>query len=859
MKMLLLNAFKGLKKKKVQMLSIIIMVVLSAGIFTAVNSALDRLEDRYYHYLDEQNVEDFSFQPVIDYQKDITMDQLNELKSSKLANLTEEEKPLIDAYTLCLMGKKDVCNEQVMTGVEQIFTKYLAFTDIANEKLDKIKDKYQFSYQIEEAKVLNQNHDTLKAIPYDSQKKINVPYLIEGKFPTKDNEITVLPKFAQSNNLKIGDKYELDGKTYKIVGLAYAPDHVYPMISVSSPIFDEKHNNIMYMTRTGYESYHGLAENVYVAKFNFKSNKKARITISTSSKDGEKKSDEQRLNNKSLDLINQLFEKETTTVKQNMNTILRVMRTDMIQMEFSTDRTFASAFLYLLLGISMFIILVITKKRIDDERLQIGVLKSLGYKTSMIATSYLVYPVVGSIIGGLIGYLIGLAFNGPLTGLFLSYYNIPISGFHMNIAYLVTSIVIPLLVLSILSYLLAIFMLRKKPLELLKEGSHLKVNFFSKMIGKLTKPLSFTSRFRYSLASRSVGKLFIVTLTSFCTGLLIILILIGSNLFNSMLDQSFGQLSYEYAVSYKIPQYDTDNTDDLILSSSFDVVGVKKNGKLIKPEDKDYSVTATGLDSYTKYVELKDKSEKNLIPKLYEETGVILNKNVAGYLEVKTGDTLVLKYNDKNIEYKILGITEEFIGSNIYMSREELSNILGLPKLGYNKKYSKDKKYADTAKLSEKEKQEIGNIMNFDDLERNIRKQMQLFNTSIYIVIFFASFMALVIIAVIANIVVEENKKTISLMKVMGYKNHEISSVVLNIYTPFVIVAYLLSIPVMIYLLRAIVSVLTKDTNMVFPISISPLMAMVGLISLVVAYYIAINLSRRVLNKVPLAVALKRE
>ena len=107
--------------------------------------------------------------------------------------------------------------------------------------------------------------------------------------------------------------------------------------------------------------------------------------------------------------------------------------------------------------------------------------------------------------------------------------------------------------------------------------------------------------------------------------------------------------------------------------------------------------------------------------------------------------------------------------------------------------------------------------------------------------------------------VVEENKKTISLMKVMGYKNDEISSVVLNIYTPFVIIAYLLSIPAMISILKAIVKILTKDTNMSFPIEISPFMAIVGLISLVVSYYIAIYLSRRALNKVPLAEALKRE
>jgi putative ABC transport system permease protein len=119
--------------------------------------------------------------------------------------------------------------------------------------------------------------------------------------------------------------------------------------------------------------------------------------------------------------------------------------------------------------------------------------------------------------------------------------------------------------------------------------------------------------------------------------------------------------------------------------------------------------------------------------------------------------------------------------------------------------------------------------------------------------------MALIIIGVIANIIVEENKKTISLMKVMGYDNKEISSIVLNIYTPFVIVSYLLSIPVMTNLLKLIMKAIAGDTGMSIPISISPALAMLGLVVLLIAYFVAISISRVVLNKVPLSVALKRE
>ena len=46
---------------------------------------------------------------------------------------------------------------------------------------------------------------------------------------------------------------------------------------------------------------------------------------------------------------------------------------------------------------------------------------------------------------------------------------------------------------------------------------------------------------------------------------------------------------------------------------------------------------------------------------------------------------------------------------------------------------------------------------------------------------------------------------------------------------------------------------------MTIPITLEPSLAIVGLIGLLVAYYIAVGLSKKVLNKIPLAVALKRE
>lgn len=842
MNLLFLNALKGLKKKKIQMLGITFMIILSTGIYTAMNTALDRLEYRYYDYLEEQNVEHVSFTPVIDYTKDVSLEELNMWKNNQLKNVTTEEKNVLKNYELCL--KENNCEMKDTVLISELFSKYEIEFEIASRKLDTITEKYDFIYQLETSKTTKQNNILIKAMPYQKDKKINQTYLVEGRFPKKQNEITMLPEFAKINDIQIGDHYTINGNEYKVVGFTYAPDHIYPMISFNMPIFSEKQNNIIFMTEESYHSFQGMTEQVYVLKYNHPIDRKLQF--------GEDEFNEEMSN---------MFEKESSILSFNFDTSTRMIRTSALQAGLKIDRDFALYFLYLLLAIAIFIIIVITKKRIDDERLQIGVLKSLGYSRFSIAISYLVYPVVGSLIGGLIGYGIGIGLNGILTNLYMSYFTVPLGTFRFDLSYLLTSIFLPMIVLSILSYLIAICMLRKKPLALLKEGSNLKVNFLSKLVNKLTSLLPFHYRFKYSLASRSLGKLAIVTLTSFCTGLLVTLVLIGSNLFHNMIDTSFESFTYQYMVAMNgifMEESKTD-MDDLVFSTNATlkkIIGSDGKEKEILKEE--VSIGMNGIDVDSHFITLKDKNEKNL-NSLLEDNQIIINRNMQEILKLDVNDQLILGIEKQEVSYIVVGISEEYMGYNVYVEREELSKSLGFPSAAYNIIYSTNPIYKNVGDLEEKEQTKIATIFNFDEMKENVAAGMEMFSSSIYIIIAFASIMALIILAVIANIVVEENKKTISLMKVMGYKNREISSIVLNIYTPLVVIAYLLSIPAMISLLKWIIGLLISDMDMVIPVTLSPLLALLGLVGLLIAYYVAILLSKRVLNKIPLAIALKRE
>lgn len=845
MKLLLLNAFKGLKKKKIQMLGIVFLVLLSTAVYTGMNSAVDRLEDKYYSYLDEQNVEDITVGINIDLTKDFKPSDVDDMLNSSLKNATKDEKQVIYAYREFVKNPNFDVN--IIYSTLAILNKYNALEPYEIAKLEKYTKSNDFYYEKEYSKTVQNGKHLIKVIPYNKSKKLNKPYVIEGRLPKSDKEITMMPAPAKKNNLKIGDKYKFNGTEYKIVGFTYAPDYIYPLVSLSMPIFDEKNNNVIYVYQDNYNDIVGINENSYSLRYNFKPDR--RFKMSGMSGDEFK------------DPVFKIFNNKDD-ITPDMSTVLRITRIGELQLEFATDRLFAEYFLYLLLGISVIIIIIITKKRIEDERLQIGVLKSLGYNKYSIAASYLVYPVVGSIIGGVIGFLIGSVISEPIATILRSYYAVPLTNYSINLNYLTTSVFTPMLVLSLLSYIIALIMLRKKPLQLLREGSNLKVNIFSKLLTKLTKPLPFNGRFKYSLAFRSIGKLFIVTITSFLTGLLLTLILIGMNIFNNVIDKTFGGLEYKYmAMSNGFNQIPgDDNKSDYLINLTMGLDKIDhKNGKVENFKEDEQIFTINGIDTDSKYIKILGKKEKDLKYKLKDKDGAIISRNIKENMKIDVGDTFTVKHEDLEVSYKVIDVSEEVMGFGAYVNREGLNKKIGIPKDSYSTVYSTNEKYSDMSKLPKEEAEKIVYLMNLEDLKENIEVQMDRFNGSVYIIIIFASVMSLIIIMVIANIVVEENKKTISLMKVLGYENRRISKVILNIYTPFIIIAYLLSIPVMINILKAIMKALMGDTEMVIPIEADPFTLGCGLVGLLVAYYLALAFSKRVLNKIPLAIALKRE
>ena len=94
-------------------------------------------------------------------------------------------------------------------------------------------------------------------------------------------------------------------------------------------------------------------------------------------------------------------------------------------------------------------------------------------------------------------------------------------------------------------------------------------------------------------------------------------------------------------------------------------------------------------------------------------------------------------------------------------------------------------------------------------------------------------------------------------MKVMGYNKKKIKDIVLNIYTPVIILSYFLAIPFTINFLRYFMNKL--DIGMLFTININITQIIIGLILVLGIYFISIMFAQKSLDKISLSVLLKRE
>lgn len=426
-------------------------------------------------------------------------------------------------------------------------------------------------------------------------------------------------------------------------------------------------------------------------------------------------------------------------------------------------------------------------RMVEEERVQIGTLKALGYNNFQIMTKYIIYSLLASVLGGVLGSIVGLKLIPTIIlSMYQMMYNIDNLVIEFNLYYSLMGIIIMTVCIVGATIYTASKELSNMPSELMrpkapKAGKRVLLEY----VGFIWRKLSFTRKvtirnmFRYK-------KRFLMTVfgISGCTAL----ILAGFGLKDSISKI----MNYQYIDIYNFDMLiglkDTVNFEEkeLLIEDLESREEIKKcmpvyiNSETVKNNDLEETaqvVVIENVEQINDFIRFKDLDTSETI-KLDNET-IILTDKLAQLINVKKGDIITLvNSDDEEYSLKVGDITEHYISHYVYITKD-------LYKKVFNDDISANVLYAQYEnKLSEEEEDALSEKILLDSRTSSITKTTKLMktmdetlsamNSVVYVLIISAGLLAFVVLYNLSNINISERIRELATIKVLGFYDKEV-------------------------------------------------------------------------------------
>lgn len=462
-----------------------------------------------------------------------------------------------------------------------------------------------------------------------------------------------------------------------------------------------------------------------------------------------------------------------------------------------TDRigNLAKVFPLVFFLVAALISLTSMSRMIEEQRVQIGTLKALGYNKLSISMKYIIYALLATIIGGVLGMIVGFKMLPQIIySMYAMMYTLPgiECKFQMDVGML--GLFAALACTLGATIYTCVKELSEKPATLMlprapKPGKRIlleRIKFiWNKM--KFTQKVTARNIFRYK-------KKFLMTIVGVagCTALIITGFGIRDAV-SKMIPSQYGEIfKYDSIVSLKddisnkqIEEEQSkiqnlDNIDKTIscYMKTVEITNIKNSQTLnliVFKEDQDFS----------EFVTLKSRSGKENY-KLQNDS-VIISEKIASTLKIKVGDTITIKNTDDiEKDIKVGAITENYLYHYIYMTDELFNELYGANAYKPNTILIKE----NTA-TSENDEEEIGRQILSDtervsgvtflsktkDIFRDVMDKMQLV---VYILIIAAGLLAFAVLYNLSNVNISERVRELATIKVLGFYDKEVFDYVIK-------------------------------------------------------------------------------
>lgn len=453
----------------------------------------------------------------------------------------------------------------------------------------------------------------------------------------------------------------------------------------------------------------------------------------------------------------------------------------------NTDRIAAVGQLFPLIFfvVAALVALTTMTRMVEEQRVQMGTLKALGYKSSAIIREYILYAFFATILGSILGCILGSWLFPYVIGTAYSImYHLPNfqTPFHWDIALSATAAAV--LCTTGAATAVSISGLKEAPASLMrpkapKPGKRV----FLERIGILWKHMGFTSKVTVRNLLRYKKRFFmsVIGIAGSCA-----LLLTGFGLQDSIygiMDKQFSDIWKMDVQAYTYDPISVEEWEELLAGS-----GTKS--MLQSPMFCYDKMVDAGIDDKTTtsahLLAINDKTAMQDVIVLHDSTGAVftlpedgvtISRKLSRIYSLQKGDTVCISYGTKSYNAKIAAVAENYINHYVIFPAAYYEELFG-EELLYNGVMAKTVEDAALVKDAISEgllrDQRMYSVNVTTDLYESIRDSLDILSYVVAVLIISAAALCFVVMFNLTNINITERRRELATLRVLGFYDREL-------------------------------------------------------------------------------------
>ncbi|MCM1334336.1 MAG: FtsX-like permease family protein [Bacteroides sp.] len=444
----------------------------------------------------------------------------------------------------------------------------------------------------------------------------------------------------------------------------------------------------------------------------------------------------------------------------------------------------AAVFPVFFILVAMLVCLTTMTRMVEEERIQIGTLKALGYSNGKIIYKYMLYAVTATVSGAVFGVLVGMKLIPfVIVTAYGMMYSIPELQMPIDLGTAAASILVSLAAIAATVFFACRSALAEQAAQLMRfKAPKAGKRIFIERLGFLWKRFNFSGKVTARNLFRYKRKMFMSVIgIAGCTALL----MTGFALYDAINDiiiKQYGELqSYDGIAVYDAEKYPgADERAAAIIAEHGGSVNVFQKQMDVSAGGKKvgaYIAVPRQSERFTDFLNLRDRASGE--PYRLTDGTVYMDEKLTLLIGVKAGDRVTIEESDtERVEVTLTAPFENYPGHYVYMTERTYIDLFGeAPE--YNALYfAHGLSEEDEDALAERllDGDGVLAVTFSSNVKQTYQDMLKTLSLVIVVVIVSAGALAFIVMYNLTNINISERVREIATLKVLGFYDGEVDT-----------------------------------------------------------------------------------